>query len=301
VRAWQNRQCGPICATLIVAGWTFPAVNGIALITLALLLWSLRSRIDIRTGQLLRWAAYALIAVIAAWALANCWSVVTSPRVVTGHESLLIDRIRSVLTLQVCAVAVFGSFWHGMRRCHSPALPLVATALLAGSLLVISPDALQFNQAARSAAEFAEFSDWRSAMSGPGSVLLVSSDKWISFVWFTLERPSYMSLSQSAGVVFARATAVEIHRRSDVLLPIMKPDWQILSHLSQKAQGKKPEDTPKPLTAENLAAVCRDPELGYVVAKEALGFDAMRHNHAGPWKDWNLYDCRRVRAAGSTA
>jgi len=301
VCAWRNPQCGPICATLIIAGWTFPAVNGIALITLALLLWSLRSRIDSRTGQLLRWAAYALIGVIAAWALANSWSVITSPRVVSGHESPLMDHIKSVLAMQVFTVAVFGLFWYGMRSFRSPAPPLIAAALLAGSLAVIVPDTLALNQTAGSAAEIAQFDDWRTAMSGPGSVLIVSSKQWVAFVWFILQRPSYTSPDQSAGVVFARETALEIRRRSDVLLPIMKPNWQILSQLAEKAHGKKLEDTPRPLTAENLAAVCRDPELGYVVAKENLGFDAIRHTHAGPWKDWNLYDCRRVRAAGSLA
>jgi len=29
-----------------------------------------------------------------------------------------------------------------------------------------------------------------------------------------------------------------------------------------------------------------------------VGFDPMRHRGAGVWKDWNLYDCRTVRARG---
>jgi hypothetical protein len=300
VRAYRNAQCGPICATLIIAGWTFPAVDGIALIALAVLLWSSKSKFDARAGKLLRWAAYALIAIIAAWALANSWSLVTSPRVVTGRESLLMDRVRSVLALQVVAVAAFVVFWYGIRSCRSPTVPLIAAALLSGSLLVILPNTLKSNQNAGTIEEIAEFSDWRTAMSGPGSVLIVSPDKRTSFVWFTLQRPSYISIDQSAGVVFARATALEIHRRSDLLLPILKPDWRILSQITEKAHDKKLKDTPQPpLTAEKLVAICVDPQLGYVVAKESLGFDAIRHAHPGAWKDWNLYDCRRVRSAGA--
>jgi len=298
LRAWQDPRCGPVCATLMVAGWTFPAVDGIALISLAVLLWSLRSRIDLRAGKWLRWAAYALIGIIGAWAVANSWSVVTSPRVVTGSESLLMDRIRSVLALQVVAVAIFGLFWLWIRSCRSSKPPLVAAALLSGSLLVILPNTLKSTQTAGTTAEIAEFADWRAAMPDAGSVLIVADDKHASFVWFTLQRPSYISIGQSAGVVFARATALEIQRRSDVLLPIMKPDWRILSTLTAKAHGKKVEDVTQPLTAEKLLAICGDPELGYVVAKESLGFDAIRHVHPGAWKDWNLYDCRRVRSTG---
>jgi len=301
VRAWQNEKCGPICATLVMAGWIFPVVDGVALIALAVLLWLLQARMDLRTGKLLRWSAYVLLSVIAAWALANSWSVVTSPRVVTGRESLLLDHIRSVLALQVCTVAAFGLFWYHIRSTRSLTVPLIANALLAGSLVVILPNTMDSGHTGGTTAEIAEFSDWRTAMSGSGSVLLMSNEQLVSFVWFTLQRPSYMSLSQSAGVVFARATALEIHRRSDVLSPLMKPDWQILSQLTEGKHGKKTEDKPRPLTAEILAAICVDPELGYVVAKETLGFDAIRHTHAGPWKDWNLYDCRRVRAAGSSA
>jgi hypothetical protein len=296
--AWQNPQCGPICATLIVAGWTFPAVDGVAVIALGVLLWSFRSRIDLRTAKLLRWAAYALIAIIVAWALANFWSVVTSPRVVTGRESLLMDRIRSVLSLQVVTIAVFGFFWYAIRSSRSLTPPLVAAALLSGWLLATLPNTLETTQSAGTAAQIAEFSDWRSAMSGPGSVLLASAETQVAFTWFTLQWPSYISVSQSAGVVFARATALEIHRRSDVLLPIMKPDWRILSQLTAQTHGKKVEDV-RPLTAESLIAICVDPELGYVAARESLGFDAIRHTHPGAWKDWNLYDCRRVRSAGT--
>jgi hypothetical protein len=298
VRVWQNPQCGPICATLIMAGWTFPAVDGRALIAIAVLLWTFKFRIDLRTGGLLHWAAYALIAIVGAWALANSWSVVTSP-VVSGRESPLMDHIRSVLTLQVVTIAIFGLFWCGIRSCRSLTLPLCAAALLAGSLLLILPNALRSDQTAGTTAEITEFSDWRAAMSGPGSVLIVSPDKRTSFVWFTLQRPSYISIGQSAGVVFSRATALEIHRRSDVLSPVMKPDWRVLTQRAEKARGKNIEDVRPVLSAESLAAICVDPELGYVVAKEALGFGGVRHTHPGTWKDWNLYDCQRVRAAGA--
>lgn len=301
VRAWRDEKCGPLCATLIISAWTFAAVHGIALAAIAVLLWPLRSRIERRTGTLLKWAAYALMAVILAWVVANSWSVISSPRVVTGSESLLADRIRSVLGLQVPAVLLFGFYWHWIRTRRSLWGPALSAALLAASLALILPQALQWTQRPGSRAEIEEFADWRNAIPASSNVLIVPAGNSAQFVWFTLERPSYLTVDQSAGVIFSRATALEVRRRSEVLLPIAKPDWQILSQITQEEHGKKLEDLTRPLTAGSLAAICRDPQLGFVVAKESLAFDPIRHPHAGVWKDWNLYDCRRVRSAGPSA
>ena len=166
---------------------------------------------------------------------------------------------------------------------------------------MILPGALRQVDTVGTDAEIDEFADWRDAIPPTSNVLMVPTAKSASFAWFTLERPSYMSVDQSAGVVFSRATALEIRRRSQVLLPIMKPDWQILSQITQEAHGKKLQDMTRPLTLQRLLDICQDPLLGFVIAKENVGFESIRHTHAGGFNNWNLYDCRRVRsAAGST-
>ncbi len=113
------------------------------------------------------------------------------------------------------------------------------------------------------------------------------------FVWFTLVRPNYLAVDQSSGVVFSRATAIEVRRRSEVLAPLMDPNWKILTGLRAKP-GFKSET--RPLTPKNLIQVCADPQLGFVISHDKVGFDPLRHEHAGAWKDWNLYDCRKVRS-----
>jgi hypothetical protein len=116
-----------------------------------------------------------------------------------------------------------------------------------------------------------------------------------SFVWFTLRRPNYLALDQSAGVVFSRATALEVRRRSLVLLPLTDPTWKILSGIRRHAAKLKDTAPTRPLTADSLVQVCSDPRLGFVISPENVGFDALRHTGEGAWKDWNLYDCRRAR------
>ena len=121
-----------------------------------------------------------------------------------------------------------------------------------------------------------------------------------SFVWFTLGRPNYLAVDQSSGVVFSRATALEVRRRSEVLIPLMDPDWKIMTRLRAKAAPRtKSEAITRPLTPENLIHVCADPQLGFVISQDKVGFDPLRHEHAGAWKNWNLYDCRKVRSVPS--
>jgi hypothetical protein len=123
-----------------------------------------------------------------------------------------------------------------------------------------------------------------------------------AFAWFTLGRPSYLSVDQSAGVVFSRATALEVRRRSDVLRPIGEPTYKILDRIErQRAEPHKKAPEPPPLTAAALSSICEDPQLGFVIAKPKLGFDALTHRKSGNFKDWNLYDCRRVRAVAPAA
>jgi hypothetical protein len=77
----------------------------------------------------------------------------------------------------------------------------------------------------------------------------------------------------------------------------MDPDWKILTDLSESDGRRNKKTSTRPLTAKNLVAVCADPQLGFVISPEKVGFDPVPHKQAGFWRDWNLYDCRKVRSA----
>jgi hypothetical protein len=98
-------------------------------------------------------------------------------------------------------------------------------------------------------------------------------------------------------VVFSRATALEVRRRSQILLPLMDPNWKILTQLRASSGEKQKEVAPvRPLTAKSLISVCADPRLGFVISPQDVGFKPLHHRRAGAFKDWNLYDCRQVRS-----
>jgi hypothetical protein len=295
LHAWQDKNCGPLCSILVVLGWTFSVVDGLTCVSMALLIWLARPYITDRAAPYMRWTGYALSAVMAVWVCASCWSILTSASV--GLEPPALNRLRSIARLDIPAVMFIGLLWHWLRISRS-LIWLTATAVvLLASAVYISPKSFDAFSKSGSPALAEEFADWRKMIPPSSSVYLADKYDTGEFVWFALDRPNYLSPDQSAGVVFSRATALEIRRRSDVVLPLEKPYWKVQSSLrdSIKPADKKASDY-RPLTAKSLVGVCSDPQLGFVIAKEQVGFDPLTHTHSGEWKDWNLYDCRHVRS-----
>ena len=296
-RQWQNKECGPLCAALTYLGWTFTPVDSLACLTMTLVLWSTRRHVTHRGATYFRWTAAVLAGVALAWILANSWSIVSSPALESGLEPSLVTIFRNILGLGGISIAfawLLGTWVVGTKL---RAVPSALSAVFLICCLLVYPGAFRVSTRDGSAEQVAEFSDWRRAIAPDQTVFVVPAHNSATFAWFTLERPSYLSVDQSAGVVFSRATAVEVRRRSDVLLPFMDPDWRLLSGKTSLHPGGETENKrTKVFTREILISICGDPKLNFVVAREYLGFNPITHTHVGNWKNWNLYDCRNVNA-----
>ncbi|HME38526.1 MAG TPA: hypothetical protein VKG63_06145 [Steroidobacteraceae bacterium] len=315
LEVWRDEKCGPLCVLLLVSGWTLPAVDGTACAALALTAWSVRAHVSARAAPCLRWACAALGAAIVAWILLKSWAIVSPSIVASGAAPLGAAQLRGIFELKVPAMLFGILVWWRARTGLTLWAPALLSALLAAMSLFILPAALRESRTFAAASDLKEFADWTQAIPPTSTVLVAPAQDVGAFVWFTLRRPNYLAADQSAGVVFSRATALEIQRRSQVLLPLMDPDWKILTSLRNRAAlakreagapARAPTRAPappvtRPLTAANLRQVCADPELGFVISRENVGFDPLRHEHAGAWKDWNLYDCRKVRLPAPAA
>ena len=296
---WRDPRCGPVCALILLAGWTCTALDTWIGIALAALLWVARPWITPSISTLLRYAALGLALVLAAWTLANVWTTISGPLPETGRELAVLTYARNVLGLQTIPLALLGGFLWWLSRQRAALWPALTCIPLAALCVVALPGAVRFAPTSDSAADYAA---WREVIPPDSNVLVAGEHNAASFIWFTLQRPSYSSIDQSAGVVFSRATAAEVRRRGEVLRPLETPAWRIMSSMSRHAApGGKPEVKEPALTAANLGAVCADPSLGFVIARESLGFGARRNAARGHYHDWYLYDCRVVRAAGTPA
>jgi hypothetical protein len=298
LQVWRDEKCGPLCALLLVSGWALPGLDGSVCVSLALILWLTRAQISSRLATHFRWVSAALGVAIVVWTLVKCWAIVSPSTYPLGRVPFGLVQIQNMFALKFPAVLLGALVWWGISVGRTTWVPmLVSTMLLVLSICAFSPAFKQTSTLA-AAADIHEFADWANAIPRTSTVLVAPPRDVGAFVWFTLGRPNYLALDQSSGVVFSRTTALEVRRRSEVLLPLMEPDWQILTNLRAKSGSRrKNEATTRPLTAKNLIQVCEDPQLGFVISPEKVGFDLLRHDHAGAWKDWNLYDCGKVRSA----
>jgi hypothetical protein len=301
-KLWEDKKCGPLCAALTVLGWTFSPVDSVGCLTMALMLWPIRRHVTDRAALYVRWTAIFLAGVALAWIVANSWSILSSPAPESGLEPRLVTNLRNIFGLEVVSITFAWLLGSWVAGTTSRALPLALSAFFLICCLLVYPGAFRVSMRDGSAEQIAEFSDWRRSIAPDDIVFVVPAHNSATFAWFTLERPSYLSVDQSAGVVFSRATALEVRRRSNVLLPFMDPDWKLLSgRASIRSGGETANKGARVFTRDTLIAVCGDPKLKFVVARESLGFDPIPHTHVGNWKDWNLYDCRRVHGGAPPA
>jgi MFS family permease len=287
---WRDPRCGPLCALLLVLGWTYADVDGLGCADGALMLWLMRSHISTRAAGYLRWAAAVLGLILVVALIADGWTIAGSVIPESGREPPVIGRLRAGFGMGMLAVLLVGLCWVWLRKHRTRrAFALAAAAFMASSAVTL-PGAVKQLNAVGTRAEIEQFKDWREHIPATSTVLLVPMTNSAAFAWFTLGRPSYLSVDQSAGVVFSRATALEIRRRSEMLRPIGEPAYKILDRIErQRADPHKKVPEPPPLTAAALTSICEDPQ-------PKLGFDGWTHRQAGNFKDWNLYDCLRVRA-----
>jgi hypothetical protein len=297
LKVWRDDKCGSLCALLLVLGWTVPGIEGTASVALASLLWLTRSRISSRTAKYFRWVSVVLGIAIGIWILIKSQTILSLPTPPSAQAPLGMTQIQDILDLKIPAVLLGALMVWGLHIINRTWVLVLLAAMLAGFAVFLVPAGFKQSRTLASSAEIQEFAGWESVIPPTSTVLVTPPHDVGAFVWFTLGRPNYLGLDQSAGVVYSRATALEVRRRSEVLLPLMDPDWKILTNLRAKSgSGRKHEAISHPLTSRNLIQVCADPQLGFIISPGNVGFDPMRHEHTGAWKDWNLYDCRKVRS-----
>jgi hypothetical protein len=298
VQVWRDEKCGPACALLMVLGWILPGIEGTACASICLIFWLARARMSSLLASRFRWVFATLGAAIVMWTLAKSWPIVSPPTPGSGRAGSGWAQMPDIFGLKILAALLGALVWWGLRTRRTTIwAPMVLSVILTAFSLLITPAAFWQARALGAAAETREFADWENVIPPTDTVLVAPPRDVGAFVWFTLARPNYLALDQSSGVVFSRTTSLEVRRRSEVLLPLMDPDWKIQTGLAKTDDERKKEAPTRPLTADNLIAVCTDPQLGFVISPENVGFGSLRHEHAGAWKDWNLYDCRRVRSA----
>ena len=293
---WRGGSAGRWCVFLVICGWTFSTIAGTTCLMFAWILWSIRRRFNDPRAVRVRGAGILLSVLMVAWTGRSAWTAAWMRP--DGIDGSTWSRVTSVPGMPLLSFAIIGAVACWVRATRSPVVLSLMTVGLVAACLESVPRALADGESAGSVAKFNEYADWRRAIPLEANVLVVPSPNSAAFAWFTLERPSYLTIDQSSGVVFSRATAVEVRRRSQVLLPLMDPDWRLLSNMAQVRSGARGNPSSvRPLTRERLSSVCGDLQLNFVIAAQNVGFGPLRHALPGGREDWYLYDCRIVNSA----
>jgi hypothetical protein len=294
MEAWRDERCGSLCAILLICAWTLPVPASLMCGALTTVLWSIRRYLTTRVALYLRWAALATSVAIIAWIIANSWMTVSSPAPESGLEAFPVTLVRDIFGLEILvALLVWLLAWKIRTSGSIIQLVTLCAALLATSLFVL-PDAFRASARIFKSGAY-EFSAWRRVIPLDSNVFVVPAPNSAAFAWFALERPSYLSIDQSSGVIFSRQTALEVRRRAEVVSPLWGTNWQVRTREHTRSNAA-PSPYVRPLSRDTLVKVCRDPQLNFVVAKENVGFDPIPGTHAGIWKDWLLYDCTRINS-----
>jgi hypothetical protein len=290
---WRERPRGLLCAILLLCGWVFPTIGSACLVA-SITLWQVRYGTGLPTPR------YALGATLVVATAALAWSLRSSSNTtgVLSSGSAAIASFAHSSALELASITIFTLWAHWIKANRSPLTAAVNLIVLASACLYFAPRALRDAGVAGTAPEIRDFEDWRRLIPESANVLFLPSQNSAAFVWFTLERPSYLTVDQSSGVVFSRETALEVRRRSEVLLPMMDPDWRLWSLLEGRRRhpGVK-APLVRPLATDRLTSICRDSTLKFVIAAEDVGYAPLRHSRTGSREDWYLYDCRRVIGA----
>ncbi len=233
---WRDPTVGPTCAILVVCAWTIPPVDATVCLACALPIWLLRERFNTRAATYMRGIAVAAGVLMAVWVLRTRLALTWSHPEIPPHkpgDNAVARCFRGA-----------GFFRHGI---WVPGALVERTSIdsTAGHRFRRPSDGFAGNVAwniprdrsRRDARASPGICRLRGAIPPDSNVFVLPAHNAATFAWFTLQRPSYLTVDQSSGVVFSRATALEVRRRSQVLLPLMDPDWRLLSNMTHASGG----------------------------------------------------------------
>lgn len=286
--AAKDSRIGQGCAAILLTAWAFAEIAGGALGLLALMLWHFRARIPSHYHRYVSWLSIGLAGIGLLWVLASATQVVQQTFTM-GAEHVVIERLRDLFSLVVPGAAASAILIY-LVICRWPTpmtiivvlMCTVALGFLLPQTITRLSDAPYYEIYSR---ERDNFATWERIIPPNTNVFWYGNH---IAVWMLLERPSYLSRSSSAGVVFSRETALEVQRRAQLLDPYVDADLMVA--------GRKAVDheSTRELTIPLLRHICSDPQLGFVVSSAHLGFGVANQSENEAFKNFQLYDCRSI-------
>lgn len=281
--AWQSSRAGRITTLLLASAWTFESgpfaiqTALAAVASMALQPWSARNE-----TRLVLYGAVGVALIALAYRVAS--SLLFLETFYADPQIALWIRQIASLTADggIPVTVILCALWLTTRKRGTPALLLLAVGSAALCICLL-PDAWrrwshqQFPPALR-----AQFAPWR-ALIPPGRDVFWSEAA--PETWILLERPNYLSVVQTAGMMFSRAAALEMQRRAEALSAVVPAAAYL--RLGGGGAGIGP-------SARQLEQACATSEFEFLVTPARLTWRPVAQLPADAWHSsggLRLYRC----------
>ena len=260
VTCWRAGLSGKTAAVLLVTAWIFG--SGIFALVAAGLAVATPLMKQLRPDEA-RWVLYgACVLLLVATSLRIAGNLLfaevfyldpRTPLWIRQAASFVHDGAVPVTAILLAALLA-------SRPRGTPGL-IVLAAVSAATLLTLLPDVWAgWSQQRFPRAMQAQFAPWRALL--PPGVEVFWSESGLE-AWVLLERPNYLSVVQTSGVVFSRAAALEMQRRALALSSVVAP--AAFMDFSGGGAGIGP-------SREQLERACAIGEFDFVVSGVALSW-----------------------------
>jgi hypothetical protein len=202
----------------------------------------------------------------------------------TNREPMWIQRAVNLVSPTQSSILIVAACWAVAMRSRARAAPIALTLLAVVALIALGPRAARtWSTFPHSGESHQVFALWRSIIPEDAEVLWPGD---MMATWLLLERRSYFSSDQLAGLLYSPSMTPELQQRAAALSSLVNPDWWTLADWRKEAQ-------PRQLTAGILADLCRAPELDYFVAATNVGGAISTIRRPEREIDVYLYACRK--------
>ncbi len=292
---WHKSEFAKVVILVLLSAWLMRGHGGglVAALTIPAWIWQQKNAIPISLPRSIRLGAYLLLIQALIWfaldAIANYQLLdVYDNRAVGVHGFFDFGSGAVLIPMWLMGRRFFASArpqWLSIAACFVSVMALAA--IVAGWDNRRSGD---FPRPIESADEFAEFRQFI-----PKNSTVYWEGSGAMYVWLLLNRPSYLSGIQTAGIIFNKQTALEGFRRAKNVWPLSQEDSRffLLANPNAELARKK-----SPVDRNDLAAVCQDPILDFVVYSKPI-LDArpvaVRKEQATQ-RLFFLYDCKTMRS-----
>jgi hypothetical protein len=280
---WAAGPSRRATAIMLASAWIFSAGEFVLIASGAALLNQLvASRVSANEAKLLFLGACCMAFIAVVWRVATNLQF-TDSHYVDLHASLWLKRTIGFCRDGAAPMAIICGAWWLMRSMRRVAGPLIICLVLLAAAAIGPTLFAQWTYREFPAALILEYEPWRQRIPPSAEVLWPESPL---FAWIVLQRPSFLSTAQSSGMVFSRATALELQRRADQLKNFIPPE----SSLDWSSTGPLPERS-----VEQLQGICDLGAFDFLVTNVVLNRDPVASpigKSSHDRKSLKLYECR---------